>query len=87
MSYVKVFPGQYFIEIAIWNSVCWTLTYVKVSGGHFELEDTIKWKEIWTQSEVKQISLWDILANLLSKFYLLFYKVPGTRHNSGDPEG
>jgi len=24
------------------KNVCWTLTYVKVSGGHFELEDTIK---------------------------------------------
>jgi len=25
VSYVKVSPGQYFIEIAIWISVCWTL--------------------------------------------------------------
>jgi hypothetical protein len=42
VSYVKVSPGHYFIEIAIWNSVLDTITYKKVSGGHFELEDTIK---------------------------------------------
>jgi len=34
-----------------------------------------------------QIFLWDILANLLSKFYLLFYKLSDTRHNSVAPEG
>ena len=39
---LKCPPGQYFIEIAIWNSVLDTITYIKVSSGHFELEDTIK---------------------------------------------
>jgi hypothetical protein len=39
---LKCPPEQYFIEIAIWNSVLDTITYVKVSSGHFELENTIK---------------------------------------------